>query len=97
MGPRGVKSVKPAMVADLVVAHGEPLAEFHVRVGNRFIVQVPENQSLLIVAGFHEHPHPLACTKLFVLDLDLNVVAFCILSHVAPIDQARVFRRTASP
>jgi hypothetical protein len=72
---------EPPVFSDLVVAHGQLLPELHVRGCYWFVVKVPEHQLSLVVAIVHEHPHPLANTKLLVLGLYFDVVAFSILAH----------------
>src|SRR5580704_13497775 len=69
------------MVADLVVADCKLLAELQVSIGDRFVIQLAEDEPLFFIARFHEHPHPLASAKLLVFNLDLHVVALREFSH----------------
>lgn len=69
------------VIPDIVVADRQLLTELNVGVNDRFVIQPTENNSLLVVTVIHQHPHPLANAKLFVLDFYLDVVALRVFSH----------------
>jgi hypothetical protein len=81
VGDATIGSVKPAVISYIVIANGKLLSEVHVRIRNRLRIELPKDETLLIIAAVNRQPHPLALARLFVNDLDLDVVAVLVLAH----------------
>ena len=69
------------MSPDILVTHGEFHAEPHVRVNDRVIVQLTENQPPLIVGVIHQNPQPFTLPANFVSDLRLDEISLSVYSH----------------
>jgi hypothetical protein len=66
----------------LLIAHGQLLAQLHVRIVYRLVVQLTKDELAIIVAVFNEQPHPRPDAELLIFDLNLDVIA---LFYICPL------------